>query len=289
MLTSTFRHVKGVGPSRERQLWLAGIRTWDDLLASAASGDPGFLPGIRGLSRKLQQRLAEEIAADRQALRRGDLEFLSTRLARREHWRFYSHFKERAVFLDIETTGTDPGSSRVTVVGVHHPDQDPMVFIDGYNLDDFPGYLEGDRLLVTFNGSSFDLPMLTRHFGALRLPKALIDLRWVAFRAGFKGSLKQIERRVGISRNHDVQGMDGSDAVMLWRNWVVNNDERALELLVGYNISDTMNLRPLLHILLDRIHQREFPWLEHRPFSEDDLVKEAFWVDPRELINRARR
>jgi uncharacterized protein YprB with RNaseH-like and TPR domain len=67
------------------------------------------------------------------------------------------------------------------------------------------------------------------------------DLCFASHRLGIKGGFKKLENYFGISRDEGIKGMDGYDAVKLWRRYK-QGDSRALELLVKYNEADTKNL-----------------------------------------------
>ncbi|MFC1654500.1 ribonuclease H-like domain-containing protein [Myxococcota bacterium] len=245
MLLNTFRHVRGIGPTRERALWASGCRTWEDLVEGT---------GPAGLPESLQESTREQIKTDLNAFRRGDIRYLSGRLAPKEHWRFYRHFRDNIAFLDIETTGMDAESSIVTVIGVHTPKDGTRVFIDGYNLDDFPGFIRGYDILVTFNGMTFDVPFLRGAFYDLDLPPAHIDLRWLARSVGLSGGLKEVERKIGIARPEAVSEISGFDAVILWKQYKRNHDEHALRRLVRYNLEDTVNLERLVIECCNRMY-----------------------------------
>jgi len=60
------------------------------------------------------------------------------------------------------------------------------LFVQGVNLDQFPGYIAQFPLLVTFNGSQFDVPFLRMHFPQARLDHAHIDLRFVFHTLGYR-------------------------------------------------------------------------------------------------------
>lgn len=281
MLLHSFRHVQGIGAARERSLWAANCRSWSDLLSGAFERERLRIPpGLLG-------SLTEAIRADMEAFERGDLDALASSLRQRDHWRLYRHFADRAVFCDIETTGTDPSSSLVTVVGLHAPGKGARVFIDGFNLDRFPEALARYGILVTFNGSSFDVPFLKRAFSDLRLPPAHIDLRWFCRELGLKGGLKQIEKNIGLARHEEVRGFSGAEAVVLWQRFILQNDPSALRLLVRYNTEDTVNLERLLLHCLNRMYER------HAFLGLGALAEEASppacWIDPYVLIEAARR
>ena len=132
----------------------------------------------------------------------------------------------------------------MTVVGLYDG-QSMRQFVQGFNLQKFPKALAEIDLLVTFNGTQFDLPVLRAYFPELRLPPAHVDLRFLLARLGYKGGLKRIEPRFGIHRPNEVNGMDGYMAVLLWERYQ-RGDKGALELLLTYNREDVVNLEVLM-------------------------------------------
>jgi uncharacterized protein YprB with RNaseH-like and TPR domain len=233
MLKRTFVHLPGVGGRNEAHFWRQGLATWEDFLAA---------PRVHGLSRPrlsvLQQGLRESLAHE------GEAGFFAPRLPAGEHWRLFRHFRRRAAYLDIETHGSAWPGLLVTVVGLY----DGVTlrqFVQGYNLQEFPAAVADLDLLITFNGSRFDLPVLRAYFPGLRLPPVQLDLRFILARLGFRGGLKKIEPRFGIRRPREVNGMDGYMAVLLWERYQ-RGDRTALELLLKYNREDVVNLEMLM-------------------------------------------
>jgi len=243
--------------------------------------------GRECLPRSLRDSAPKQIKNDHTAFKKGDIRFLSGRLAPKDHWRFYRHFTDKSAFLDIETTGMDPESSVVTVIGVHSPKDGTKVFIDGYNLTDFPGYIGEFDILVTFNGATFDVPFLKSAFYDLNLPPAHIDLRWLARSVGLRGGLKEVERQIGIQRPESVSEVSGFDAVILWNHYRRNNDDQALRRLVRYNLEDTVNLERLLAECCNRMYAAH-QYLEIEPLD----IKSNIWatyVDVDEIMRRAHK
>ena len=74
MITASFRHIAGIGPLRERQLWFAGVRSWSEL---PPSGDL--------LSPRLDGKLRQGVALSTERLRQRDLEFFARALPQTEH------------------------------------------------------------------------------------------------------------------------------------------------------------------------------------------------------------
>jgi hypothetical protein len=181
----------------------------------------------------------------------------------------------------------DPESSVVTVIGVHSPKDGTQVFIDGYNLDEFPGYIGEFDILVTFNGLTFDVPFLKSAFYDLELPPAHIDLRWLARSVGLCGGLKIVERQIGISRPEEVDEISGFDAVILWKQYRKNHDESALRRLVRYNLEDTVNLEKLLAECCNRMYAAH-QYLEIEPLACEANIW-ARYVDVDEIMRRAQK
>ncbi len=248
MLRATFLHLPGIGPATETDLWRSGVRDWQELLPRTRALGLGPAP---------IERLAQEVAASESALAGRDAGWFGRRLPAREHWRLYPEFARETAFLDIETTGLSPYAGIVTVVGVHG-DGRTRSFIAGEDLEELPAYLRRFQLLVTFNGSRFDLPFLEVALPHLVPPPVHIDLRFLLYRIGQAGGLKRIEERLAIGDRSGVEGVGGLDAVRLWQEYR-RGSAAALERLVRYNRADTVNLEPLLAHAVRELASRLFP------------------------------
>ena len=242
MLRSTFLHLPGVGPVTEAELWQRGLRDWSELAAVAP---------LRGAS---ATALATAVQASERALASRDVGWFARRLPSREHWRLYPEFAEETAFLDIETTGLSPYEGIVTVVSVHGAGQ-VRSFVAGEDLEELPAYLRRFGVLVTFNGSRFDVPFLLVRFPQLVPPPAHIDLRFVLYRLGLSGGLKRIEATLGLGDRRGVEGVDGLEAVRLWQEYRCGS-AAALDRLVRYNRADTSNLVPLLELASRELRSR---------------------------------
>lgn len=240
MIERTFQHIPGVGPWREKDLWARGIRCWDDFPAAG---------GPVAISKKADDAARERLALTREALARRDLAALARLLPPREHWRLYPAFADEAVFFDIETDGQQ--EQNPTVVSLF--DRDGLhVFIRGRNMDALPEAMARRRLWVTFNGSCFDVPVLRDHFPQLPEPHAHVDLRFVCRRFGMGGGLKSIEDGLNLGRPPHLRGVNGYDAVLLWRAYRRSGDVEALRFLVEYNLYDSFNLRTVMETAYNR-------------------------------------
>jgi uncharacterized protein YprB with RNaseH-like and TPR domain len=249
MLRNTFVHLPGVGPKRERMLWDRGILDWERFLAAA---DDGLVP-----SRNWDSALPL-VRQSLDAVTCGEVEFFKDLLPPQETWRLYPEFADQSVFLDIETTGLSGYRDQVTVIGALSRDG-LALFAQGMNLDQFPAYIEQCPLLVSFNGTQFDVPFLKAHFPRARLDQAHLDLRFVLASLGYRGGLKAVERNLGLHRDPALQGVDGFEAVLLWHRYR-RGDRAALERLVHYNLTDVVNLVELAEIAVrHKIRRAAFP------------------------------
>ena len=234
MLNETFVHIAGVGYRIEERIWRSGIRTWDDF--SAAPRPPR-------IGQRLARRIEDEVERSAEALRSGRHRYFARKLPSREQWRAFDAFRRQVVYLDIETTGFSIGRHAVTVVGVYDGKR-RRSFVQGDNLEDLPGALRQAKMLVTFNGSRFDVPFLRKAFPRMGLDLIHMDVLHPLRRLGFVGGLKSIEAEMGISRSDETSGLRGSDAIALWHAYQAGDDD-ALDLLLTYNLEDAVNLEPL--------------------------------------------
>src|SRR5215212_5770824 len=161
MLTNTFCHLPGVGPRTEQALWRAGVTGWDAVLRPA-----GALP------RAVRPGWAAQLAESARYHAARDPAYFGGRLRADQQWRLYGDFRDACAFLDIETTGMGP-FAEVTTVALYDG-RSLRTYVNGHNLADFPRDVRDYRLLVTYNGKCFDVPVLERYFG-VPLPQAHID------------------------------------------------------------------------------------------------------------------
>jgi len=234
MLQRTFLHVPGIGRRRERTLWERGYTDWELFLRNHPPG-----PWKDLIASRLDERT---VIRD---------------LPARETWRMLSSFRGRTAYLDIETEGLVVGRDGITCIGLSDG-RDVEVFVRGENLPAFPPALRRFDLLVTYNGSCFDLPVLKQAYPSLDWNRLLhVDLRYAARRVGLTGGLKAIERSLGLARSEEIEGADGYLAVLLWK---AHREGRsgARDTLVHYCLSDTVHLKPLAAHVFNHL-TRELP------------------------------
>lgn len=223
MLINTFCHIPRVSLAKEKALWSKGVLTWDDY-------------------RKAFPKVAH-IDDSETHLKQKNPNYFADGLKSDQHWRLFPDFQESVAFVDIETTGLDKNFDQITTIALYDGNQ-VRTYVNGQNLSEFKRDIQDYRLLVTFNGKTFDVPFI-RNFLGVDMGQAHIDLRYVFAKIGYKGGLKAVERRLGIDRG-DLRDVDGFFAVSLWQEYKRRKNERALETLLAYNCADVVNLEKLL-------------------------------------------
>ncbi len=232
MLEHTFIHIPGIGPKTEQHLWRHGILTWKHFLSNKETP----------LSPARDTFVRQNLEASIQNM--DNIHFFLDKLSSGDLWRVFNKFKDKAVYLDIETSGLYQGIDEITIIGIYDG-KTVKTFVQGINLAEFESEINTYELVITFNGAQFDLPFIRRQFPNISLPPAHIDLRFFLKKLGYRGGLKAIEKSFGLPRASSIDGIDGYEAVLLWKayQW---GDESALDRLIQYNTADIVHLKPLM-------------------------------------------
>lgn len=246
MIESSFCVLSGVGLKTERRLWQGGIGTWTEFLSSRT------IPGIRPSRKTVDDAELSQAQAHRAE---EDARYFGNKLPASEHWRLYEWLRPRAVHLDIETNSF----GQITVVGLYgHGGFTSLVQGESLTRQRLCEEMARYDLLVTFNGTSFDLPVLLAAIQGLPLDQPHMDLCLLGRQLGYRGGLKAIEHQLGIPRRADLWGMSGADAGQLWNRWRHRRDEEARERLLAYNEADCVNLQPLADVFYCRMVQQRW-------------------------------
>jgi len=149
-------------------------------------------------------------------------------------------------------------------------------YVRGRNLDEFRTDIARYKVIVTYNGRCFDVPFIENDLG-IKMNHAHIDLRYVLKSLGYTGGLKGCEKKLGIDRE-ELDGIDGYFAVLLWKDFKAKKNEKALETLLAYNVTDTVNLETLMFTAYNmklketpffHTHQLAAPEPPQNPFTPD--------------------
>lgn len=236
MLERTFSHVPGVGRTTEAALWNQGCHDWTCYLS-----EPDRYK-IGGASRDI---FTQTITRSQRALEEGEHQYFARALTAADAWRAWPAFKDKCLYLDIETDGGPFGSS-ITVIGMYDGAQFKALIQD-QDLEAFRDEISKYSMVVTFFGSGFDIPMLQKRFRGQWFDHIHLDLCFALKRLGYRGGLKKIEAQLGIVRAANTLGLSGQDAIFLW-NRHLRGDPTALQTLVDYNREDVINMERLANI-----------------------------------------
>jgi len=234
MIKKSFIFLPKIGKRSEENIWNQGIKDWNSFLS---------VDNINGFSKARKLFYDRYVHKARENLVNNNAEYFSKVLPSSETWRLYDHFKDEACFLDIETNGYH---NYVTVVGIYDG-YETKTMVKGINLDvkRLQQELLNYKLIITFNGASFDLPCLNKYYPGVIPNIPHIDLRHASAKIGLVGGLKRIEKEIGIRRADEVSEMGGEQAVYLWQMWKSTGKQKYLDLLVQYNEEDIINLKSL--------------------------------------------
>jgi uncharacterized protein YprB with RNaseH-like and TPR domain len=243
MIESSFCFLPGVGLKTEQRLWRDGVSSWAAFLSAPS------IPSMGAARKALYDPHVAEAQARRQM---NDARYFALHLNPRDQWRLYEWLRPRACYLDIETNSF----GQITVVGLYGGGRMTSL-VRGESLSERRLQEEVAQydLLVTFCGTTFDLPVLTAAFPNLTLEQPHVDLCFVGRRLGLRGGLKSVELQSGIVRDSELLGMNGADAICLWNRSRHSRDEEARRLLLAYNQADCINLEPLADQLYCRMVQ----------------------------------
>ena len=172
---------------------------------------------------------------------------------------------EDALLYDIETTGLNPKSSQLYLLGIllfHKENSELIQYFAESVLDEeeileqFFQLCKTKRVLISFNGEGFDnrfVESMAKSYGKLPLHLNLkqLDLfKLIRKRKKFYGlescSLKSCERFLGIYREDRC---NGGELISVYREYLQNKDSEKKNLLLLHNREDIQNLPSLFSFL----------------------------------------
>lgn len=174
---------------------------------------------------------------------------------------------EKALFLDIETTGFAARSSCLYLIGCAYYSGGSWRTIqwlaENYEqekdlLDAFFTFAKGYKCLIQFNGNNFDLPFLAQKCAQLDVAESFdtfetIDLYKCISPYKFFLKLpnckqKTLEQYLGINRK-DV--FSGGELIGIYHDYVKNTNEFAEKSLFLHNADDLKGMLEILPVLAD--------------------------------------
>ncbi|MEW5896533.1 MAG: ribonuclease H-like domain-containing protein [Nanoarchaeota archaeon] len=229
MIRNSFLFLEKISRKKEKNIWKQGIKHWQDFLQTEK---------ISGVSKQKKYYYERKIKEAQQALLDNDSSYFMSKLPKKEMWRLYNSFKEECCFLDVEVDS----QGKIILVGISD-NHSTKQFVKCINLDKAPVERELNKykLLITFNGSAFDLPKLKKELKVeINIPH--IDLKPLCITLGLKGGLKEIEKILNLHRPAHLYG----NPVELWKAFHASRDREWLELLLNYNKEDVENLQRIM-------------------------------------------
>ena len=265
MLKSTFHHIPGIGIKRENSFWQSGILDWDSFQKAC----------FMNLSPYQFATIKEYLFDSKEQLAMDNPGYFTALLPSSLHWRIFPEFRNTTAYIDIETNGLSSYYGAITAIALYDG-ENILSYVNGHNLETFKHDIQKYKVIVTYNGKSFDIPFIEKYFG-IRLNHAHIDLRHILSSLGFRGGLKGCETSLGIDRG-DLNGVDGYFAVLLWEVYQKTRDQRALETLIAYNIEDVINLETLMVAAYNE-KLRNTPFYERYQLPLPSVPKNPFKAD----------
>lgn len=268
MLTGSFACFKGLSISSEQKIWELGCHTWDQF---------DHLPHNTFSAPKMAT-VHSEIKQAKIALGAGMVDYFLNRFKYPDQIRVLHEFQHQSAIIDIETTGLKAIDEITTIALLKHGEI--SLFIKDINLPFFLKSLQDLKLLITFNGTRFDLPFIRKCFSIdLALPH--LDLMPVLKQLGYSGGQKRCEELLHLKR-HFSKGLTGHDASQLWNEWQNNQNHAALNQLIQYNIEDVFMLEKL-SIKCYNMATRNYPFRPKLKSSTPDQPKASFNINGHDL------
>ena len=168
-----------------------------------------------------------------------------------EVWRLYDYFRDDCLFIDIETAYR---RGNISVIGLYNG-YEVKSLIRNVNLEKqiLKKYFDNCKLLVSFNGLSYDIPIIRKFFGNIIPNIPHLDLRHTLAKIGFCNGLKKIEKDLNIKRDESVKKLFGKDAAQLWKLFNFHEDDFFFEKLLKYNEEDVVNLKQLSEFVFKKL------------------------------------
>ena len=207
---------------------------------------------------------------------------------------------ESLLFLDTETTGLSGGAGTIAfLTGLGWFEGNEFI-VEQDLMRDYPEegsmlgrvleLVERARLLVTFNGRTFDLPLLESRFtmNGQRVPltqKEHLDLLHPA-RAVFKLRLQRCrlvnleEAVLGIER---VDDLPGSEVPKAWFDYLKTGDFSLIEQILEHNVQDIRSM-PLILARLMEMYRAPL-----REAHQEDIYSIGRTLERRGQTERARK
>jgi uncharacterized protein len=234
MITRCFTFLDGISNRKQ------------DIILNQASDWNGFLEvDVKGISKLRKFFYNQKVREARQALLNDDVVFFNKYFKNKDLLHLYDYYEDETCFLDVEI---NRGREDLILVGVYDGFETKQ-FLKGYNLDKKTlfDYLSRFKVIVTYNGSSFDVPLLKKYFDS-KLNFIHLDLKPLCLSVDLKGGLKEVEKQLGLNRDLCYSVKPG-DPCKIYRAFLVTGDRYYLDLLLNYNEEDCLSLKRIIEFI----------------------------------------
>ena len=197
---------------------------------------------------------------------------------------------EDTLLYDIETTGLNPKSSQLYLLGIllfHKENIELIQYFAESVLDEeeileqFFQLCQTKKVLISFNGEGFDnrfIETMAKSYGKLPLHLNLkqLDLfKLIRKRKKFYGlescSLKSCERFLGIYREDRCSG---GELISVYQDYLQNKNSEKKNLLLLHNREDIQNLPALFSFLAyENIFQGNVHFQRAELLARDEIIK----------------
>lgn len=244
MIRNSFIFLEKISNKKENKIWNSGVKNWHDFLKKER---------IEGIPKEKKEYYNRRMKEAQKFLLEESPAYFVNKLPKKEMWRLYDYFKDDCCFLDIEVDSY----GKIMIAGISDY-YNTRTFVKGVNLE--KNILEKElskyKVVVTFNGSSFDLPKLRKELG-VKMGMPHIDLKPLCVNLGLKGGLKEVERILDLKRPPHLQG----NPVDLWKAFHASGDREYLELLIEYNKEDVENLKWIMNLVYKKMREKVYKLL----------------------------
>lgn len=175
------------------------------------------------------------------------------------------HPQQKILFFDIETTGLSPLTSSFYLIGCLYPTNSDWRIRQWFCermedevaiLHEFFSFLSNFKLLIHFNGDTFDIPYLTQCAKQYHITPTFDQIQSVDLLRKIRPykkllhltSLKQIslEHFLHIDREDCCSG---KELIPIYQQYLKNHSEQLLQLLLLHNHDDLKGMSQLLPLL----------------------------------------
>lgn len=219
----------------------------DELIKKQISNWNEFLQKdkIKGISSKNKLIYDKILLEAKKQLSLDNSSYFLGKLKQKDNYLLYDYFRDSVIFLDVEADYR----KQIYLIGIYDG-FDIKFLVKNKNLyrDILKQILNSFKLIVTFNGSSYDLPLIEKQFKInINIPH--IDLKHFCNKNDLTGTLKEIETKLKIKRPKHLKG----SPVDLWKTMHASCDEEYFKLLLNYNEEDVINLKFILEKIMKKV------------------------------------